>query len=87
MAVISSRARPTMSSSRSLMALQLRIDREAIAQLGHAIAHALFDLPVAFIAVARHAIDHFGDELPDRAEFGHAEAARGASRRAKADAR
>jgi hypothetical protein len=40
-----------------------------------------------FLEVARLAEVHFGDQLADLAEFGLAEAARGAGRRAEADAR
>ncbi len=69
------------------MALKLLIDREARAQVCHAVAHARFDLAVALIAVARHAIYHFGDQRADLPEFLLAEAARGAGGRAQPDAR
>ena len=49
--------------------------------------HLGFDLGVAGFAVRRQAVEHLGHQAADVPELGDAEAARGAGRRADADAR
>ena len=46
-----------------------------------------FDGAVVVLAVLGQAVEHFDDELADQLELGFAEAARGAGRRAEANAR
>src|SRR5690606_29627683 len=76
-----------MGAEGAAQTLHPLIDREAGAKLLDAGAHARLDLGIAFLTVLAQAFDHLGDQLADQAELLGAEAARGARRRAEADAR
>src|SRR5579885_1723882 len=63
------------------------VDRESAYQTFDLVAHARFGLCVLLRPAVRQRVKHFGDQIADLPEFGDAEAARRARRRAKADTR
>ena len=63
-----------------------RVDREPPAQRGRLGLDLGLDGAVAGFAVLCQSVEHLRDHAADVAELGHAEAARGAGRRAEADA-
>src|SRR5512142_1710873 len=66
-------------------ARRLAVDGVALAKLDGALFDARLDLPIARIAVSGETVQHLDDHAADLLEFGDAEAARGASRRAQAN--
>src|SRR2546423_7541989 len=64
-----------------------RIYREAPGEGDRFGLHPRLDLRIARLAIGGEAVEHFGHEAADMPKLGDAEAARGAGRRADADAR
>src|SRR4029079_15063551 len=62
------------------------VDRKALAELEHAIAHTLFDLSIPSLPAVRHSVHHFGDPVANLLEFCGTETARCAGRRSQPDA-
>src|SRR5262245_31083883 len=63
------------------------IDRKPADELLHLLAHRGFDERILLDALLREHVEHLDDQVAHLLELGDAEAARGARRRAEADAR
>src|SRR5262249_42834907 len=63
------------------------VDRESADQTFHLFGYPLFGLDVLFKAAARERVEHFGDQAANLSEFGDAETAGRAGRRAEPHAR